>query len=79
MSDAVFGVKSSLLVDLAQADQALAEMYNVPIGTKVLRHDFILVSEQDTIELRAKNSREAMSNLGHRVKIVDGLPVPDID
>src|ERR1700761_4684371 len=33
-SDAVFGVKSSLLIDLHQANKDLAEKYNVEAGTK---------------------------------------------
>jgi hypothetical protein len=64
---------------LHQANKDLAEKYNVKAGTKVIKYDFVLVSDQESLELRAKNSKEALELLGHNVKIVNGLPVPDID
>ncbi|KAH8698716.1 catechol dioxygenase [Talaromyces proteolyticus] len=73
-SDAVFGVKSSLLIDVDHTDQVLSERYGVAIGTKVIKYDFTLVSEQESLELRAKNSRQELEKLGHRVEIVNGLP-----
>ena len=78
-SDAVFGVKSSLLIDLSEVDKALAEKYGVKVGTKLMKYDFILVSEQETIDMRAKNSKDALDLLGYSVRIVHGLPIPDID
>jgi hypothetical protein len=72
-------VKSSLLIDVDHADQALSERYDVSIGRKVIKYDFTLVSEQETLDLRVKNSKKALENLGRRVQIVDGLPVPEVD
>ncbi|KAI1905657.1 hypothetical protein LOZ12_006628 [Ophidiomyces ophidiicola] len=79
-SDAVFGVKSSLVVDTTTVtDPEVAAKYGVPLGTALITHDFVLVSEEDTKNLRDKNSTEALSKLGQKVRIVNGLPVPDLD
>lgn len=48
-------------------------------GSLVLRHDFVLVEESVTMELRDKNAMEAMKKLGLKVKLLDHLPVPDLD
>ena len=78
-SDAVFGVKDSLTVDIGKASPEIAQKYNVPEGHALLTYDFVLVSEADTAELRAKNSQIALDKLGRKVKIISGLPVPDLD
>ncbi|OAA75121.1 Intradiol ring-cleavage dioxygenase, core [Akanthomyces lecanii RCEF 1005] len=78
-TDAVFGVKQSLIVDLEPIDEATASQYGVDAGGKVLRQDFVLASEKDTAELRDKNATEALKNLGLNMKLVDHLPVPDLD
>lgn len=42
--------------------------------------DFVLVSEKEAKDLRHKLAEEAMQKLGiEHVKIVDGLPVPEVD
>jgi hypothetical protein len=43
------------------------------------RYDFVLVTEKESFDLRAENSKKALEKLGRRVKIVEGLPVPDVD
>ena len=78
-SDAVFGVKKTLVVDFEPADEATAKRYSVEIGTSVLRHDFVLVSEKEASDLRDRKSKEALEALGRKVKLLDGLPVPDVD
>lgn len=79
-SDAVFGVKSSLVVDFTTVtDPDMAAKYDVPVGTALLKKDFVLVSEEETRALRDKNSIKALTELGMKVKIVDGLPIPDVD
>jgi len=78
-SDAVFGVKQSLIVDFEPADASIAKQYGVKEGSKVLRHDFVLVSEKETEKLRDENALKAMKALGRRVKLLDHLPVPDLD
>jgi hypothetical protein len=79
-SDAVFGVKESLVVDLDTIeDPDMARGYGVEVGTKLMKYDFVLVSEEEARRLRDRNSIEALEGLGMKVKIVDGLPIPDVD
>ncbi|OJJ62880.1 hypothetical protein ASPSYDRAFT_672589 [Aspergillus sydowii CBS 593.65] len=78
-SDAVFGVKDSLVVDLGKAGPKYAAKYNVPEDHALLTYDFVLVSDKETSDLRAKNSKDALDKLGRKVKIVNGLPIPDLD
>lgn len=75
----MFGVKKSLLVDVTKADAATAEKYGVAEGTCLLQHDFVLASDKETEQLRDKNALDAMRKLGLHVKLVDHLPVPDVD
>jgi hypothetical protein len=78
-SDVVFGVKSNLVVDLERVDEKTAAEYGVLEGTLLLRHKFILASARETEELRDRNAMEAMGRLGLKTKLMDHLPVPDLD
>ncbi|KAK9779937.1 hypothetical protein AB5N19_07935 [Seiridium cardinale] len=78
-SDAVFGVKQSLIVDLDKVDKGTAKEYDVKEGTWLLKQDFVLVTEKETDELRDKNAVEALAKLGLHMKLVDHLPVPELD
>ncbi|RMJ07445.1 hypothetical protein CDV36_012953 [Fusarium kuroshium] len=78
-SDAVFGVKTSLVVDLDKVDKATAERYGVKEGIWLLKYDFVLVTEEESMRLRDANAVEAMEKLGLRLKLVDHLPVPELD
>ncbi|KAE8375507.1 Intradiol ring-cleavage dioxygenase [Aspergillus bertholletiae] len=78
-SDAVFGVKDSLVVDLGKAGPEYAKKYGVSEDHALLTYDFVLVSDSETSALREKNSKVALDKLGRKVKIVNGLPVPDLD
>jgi hypothetical protein len=78
-SDAVFGVKESLLIDLGTVDAEQAKTYGVKEGGKLMSYDFVLVSEQESRELREKNAMDAMKDLGFRMKLYNGLPVPEVD
>ncbi|CAK7237914.1 hypothetical protein SEUCBS140593_010197 [Sporothrix eucalyptigena] len=78
-SDPVFGVKESLVVDLGTVNDQISRAYNVPVGTKMLKYDFVLVPEQEARELRAKRAEEAVKNLDFDVDLMDGLPVLAVD
>ncbi|KAI4163247.1 MAG: hypothetical protein LQ342_003183 [Letrouitia transgressa] len=78
-SDAVFGVKQSLLVSPTLADGEVARRYGVQEGQEVLRYEFVLVGEKEARELSERRSKEALERLGRKVRLVDGLPVPDVD
>ena len=78
-SDAVFGVKSSLVVDLEEVDEEMARRYGVGKGCKVLRYGFVMVEKDVAAKLRREQAEEAMKAQGREVEWVDGLPVPALD
>lgn len=78
-SDAVFGVKNSLLVNLLQVDDAMAQAYNVQVGSKLLKHDFVLVTDEESRSLRDKNTRVVLDASGIKYKFWKGLPIPEVD
>ncbi|KAG9379814.1 Chlorocatechol 1,2-dioxygenase [Pyrenophora tritici-repentis] len=79
-SDAVFGVKESLIVALETVSQEQARKYDVAEGTKLLKYDFVLVTDEETKKLRHDEAVKAMRSLGREgMIIVNGLPVPDVD
>lgn len=82
-SDAVFGVKDSLIVDMPALDAETAERYGVKAEERsrwrVLSYDFVLVTEKEASDLRDQNSMKALEKLGKRVQIIGGLPVPEVD
>jgi hypothetical protein len=60
---------------LGVVDPALTEQYGVKAGTKLIRYDFVLVSDQEAKQLREHNATQAMQKLGRRMKLWNGLPV----
>ncbi|KAH7077703.1 catechol 1,2-dioxygenase-like protein [Paraphoma chrysanthemicola] len=79
-TDAVFGVKDSLIVALETVTPQQAKEYNVAEGTQLLTYDFVLVTDEETKKLRHDEAVKAMKNLGREgMIIVNGLPVPDVD
>jgi hypothetical protein len=45
----------------------------------LLKHDFVLTTAEEADDLRDRNATEALKKLGLKVKLVDHLPVPDVD
>lgn len=78
-SDAVFGVKKSLVIDLDKVDKKTAEEYDVPEGTWLLRKDFVIITEKESLALRDELSTKALKDQGLKMKLVDHLPVPEVD
>jgi len=72
-SDAAFGVKPSLLVDLDVVDKWTAEKYGVKEGIWLLKYDFVLTTQENCEKLRDQLAVKALK------KLVDHLPVPDLD
>jgi hypothetical protein len=75
----VFGVKQSLIVDLERVDKDTAAQYGVEEGIWLLKYDFVLTTKEETENLRDKLAKEALEKLGLKLKLVDHLPVPDLD
>lgn len=78
-SDAVFGVKDSLLIDLGTVSASQASTYGVEEGSKLITYDFVLITEDESRRLRETKAMEAMEALGLNMKLYNGLPVPDVD
>lgn len=80
-SDAVFGVKDSLIESLGKVSSQEAKEYGVEEGTALITRDFVLVSNEETEKLRDSNALKAMAILfpGKKTKLLDHLPVPDLD
>lgn len=78
-SDAVFGVKSTLVIDLGSADEELAGRYGVEMGCKVLRYGFVMVEKETATKLRREQAEDAMRDMGRSLEWVDGLPMPALD
>ena len=57
----------------------MAKKYGVALGCSLLTYDFVLVSDSQARELREKKAMEAMAAQGRRMRLVEGLPVPDVD
>lgn len=75
----MFGVKKSLIIDLDRVDKKTAEEYGVEEGIWLLKHDFVLTTQEETERLRDQLATEALQKLGLNLKLVDHLPVPDLD
>lgn len=75
----MFGVKDSLVVDLHEVGDPTAKKYDVKPGSLVLTHDFVLVSDKEATDLRDEKSKKALAALGRKIKLLNGLPVPDVD
>ncbi|KAI9374189.1 Intradiol ring-cleavage dioxygenase [Aspergillus egyptiacus] len=76
-SDPVFGVKESLVVDLGTVeDEEMAAKYGTKVGTRLLRYDFVLLTDKEARELRRKNAVEAMEKQGRKVVFHNDLPIP---
>jgi len=78
-SDAVFGVKETLVVSLDTVNAEQAKKYNMKEGDKLITYDFVLVTDDEAGHLREQEAMKAMEMLGRRMKLYHGLPVPDVD
>lgn len=79
-TDAVFGVKNSLVVPLQKVeDEQQAKTYGVELGSALITYDFVLVTDEAVAGLRRQRAEEAMASLPGKFKFVDDLPVPDVD
>lgn len=77
-SDAVFGVKSSLIADIGKVtDSAMAEKYGVKVGDHLLTWDFVLVTEKESADLKHRLAKEALERIGSTAKFEGGVPVAE--
>ena len=78
-SDAVFGVKESLLIDLGSVNAEQSKQFGMKEGSKLIKYDFVLVTDEESRKLRETEAMAAMEKLGRRMKLYNGLPIPDLD
>jgi hypothetical protein len=77
-SDAVFGVKESLIIDLGTVGdvEGLADRYGVSPDTKLLQYDFVLITEDEARRAREEAAQKIADGQDGKLKVVDGLLVP---
>lgn len=79
-SDSVFGVKDSLIVDMTNVDADTADKYGVQTDEyRMIKYDFTLVTEKEARDLRNEQSMESLKKLGLKCRLLDGLPIPELD
>ena len=78
-SDPVFGVKKSLIVALDRVSPAQAKEYGVAAGSRLLEYHFVLATDTESRLLREEKAMAAMAEQGRKMKLWNGLPVPDVD
>ncbi|VUC26023.1 unnamed protein product [Clonostachys rosea] len=78
-SDAVFGVKESLIIDLGKVGDVdgLAEKYGVSPETKLLRYDFVLITEQESQRAREEDAWKEARRQNRNLKVVNGMLIPE--
>jgi hypothetical protein len=74
----VFGVKESLIVELGKVGDipGLAEKHGVSPETKLLKHDFVHLTDEESHQLRTEEAWKAARKQGDHLKVVDGRLVP---
>lgn len=78
-TDAVFGVKDSLVVTLEKVvDEQQAKAYGVELGSALSSYDFVLVTDEAVEQLRQEKAKEALTRLGSSLKVVSNPPIPSI-
>ncbi|KAK7206648.1 Intradiol ring-cleavage dioxygenase [Myxozyma melibiosi] len=79
-TDAVFGVKSSLILDLKKIEDAeLAKTHDLKVDDYLITYDFVLVTDEEAKTLKIKNAEEALKKLGVTALVVEGLPIDALD
>jgi hypothetical protein len=59
-TDAVFGVKESLIIDITKVtDASMAEKYGVSTGCALIQYDFVLVDKEEATKLRETKASES--------------------
>lgn len=78
----MFGVKESLIIALKNVSdvEGLVEKHGVDPSTKLMKYDFVLVTDKEASDLRDQKAMEAMEKQGATgMVIINGVLVPDVD
>ena len=60
-------------------DEEIAAKYDVKKGTKLLKYDFVLATNEEAGAMREKKAIQAAEKLNRKTKMQNGLPIPDLD
>lgn len=66
-------------MSLGTVNAEQAKKYDINEGSKLITYDFVLVTDDEARKLREEEAMKAMEALGRRMKLYQGLPVPDVD
>jgi hypothetical protein len=66
-------------VGLERVSPAQAEKFGVAAGSRLLEYHFVLATDTESRLLREKKAMVAMQEQGRKMKLWQGLPVPDVD
>lgn len=72
-------MKESLIVDLGEVDDEIAANYDVKKGSALLKYDFVLATNEEAGAMREKKAMDAAKKLNRKMKLQNGLPIPDLD
>ncbi|KAH6685499.1 Intradiol ring-cleavage dioxygenase [Plectosphaerella plurivora] len=74
-SDAVFGVKESLVVEFKKVGDVpgLAEKHGISPDMKLLQYDFVLITDEESRAVKDAEARKAASQMNGRLLVVDGV------
>ena len=72
-------MKETLIVELGRVNSTQAEKFGVAAGSRLLEYHFVLATDTESRLLREENAMVAMREQGRRMKLWNGLPVPDVD
>jgi hypothetical protein len=79
-SDAAFGVRKPLVIDIGQASAEVAKTYNVAPGTRHAHHDFVLPTQAEAHAFRVERAKQDIEESGRKWTLdKNGLPVLDVD
>lgn len=80
-SDAVFGVKTSLLFELVPLGKEKAKKYNLKENDWYLKWDFVIVTNEEQRKTTLEAARKCLETdgKGHYVLNNDGLPISPLD
>ena len=68
-----------MIVDLGEVDDEIAAKYDVKKETALLKYDFVLATNEEAGAMREKKAVEAMKKQNRKMKMLNGLPIPDLD
>ncbi|PTB42612.1 hypothetical protein M441DRAFT_191475 [Trichoderma asperellum CBS 433.97] len=78
--DPVFGVKKSLIVDINEVNSELmAKKCGIPLGMKLLEHEFVVVTNIEATKLRREKAQEIMGRGSRKVEFYNDLPFLALD